>query len=146
MILLHISYWWHTYNSMSTDIHYKIVFSLNFSLSLFHFITGVFQIPIILSILITILQNIAHSMTPALVEHRLDIALTSDTPYRVLSGHQLSRAPSKYRDCLSQVYGGSRAKDKTVARPSCLEHGDPYTGTTTSLYWYSPQLYWKYFE
>ena len=30
-------------------------------------------------------------------------------------------------------YGDSHVKDKTVARPSYLQHGDPYTGKTTSL-------------
>ena len=36
-------------------------------------------------------------------------------------------------------YGDSYAKDKTVARPSYLWHGDPYTGKTTFLYWDGPQ-------
>ena len=35
-------------------------------------------------------------------------------------------------------YGDSHVKDKKVARPSYLWHGDPYTGKTTSLYWDSP--------
>ena len=44
-------------------------------------------------------------------------------------------------------YGDSNVKDKTVAkpyilvtrpRPSHLQHGDPYSGKTTSLYWDSP--------
>ena len=35
-------------------------------------------------------------------------------------------------------YGDSHVKDKTVARPSYLWHGDPYTGKTTSLYWKDP--------
>ena len=41
---------------------------------------------------------------------------------------------SQYRDRLSR-YGDSRVKDKTVARPSYLQHGDSYPGKTTSLYW-----------
>ena len=41
---------------------------------------------------------------------------------------------SQYKDHLSQ-YGDSHVKDKTVARPSYLWHGDPYTGKMTSLYW-----------
>ena len=36
-------------------------------------------------------------------------------------------------------YGDSNVKDKTVARPSYLKHGDPYTGKMTSLYWDGPQ-------
>ena len=36
-------------------------------------------------------------------------------------------------------YGDSHVKDKTVARPYYLQHGDPYTGKTTSLYWDSTQ-------
>ena len=32
-------------------------------------------------------------------------------------------------------YGDSHVKDKTVARPSYLLHGNPYTGKTMSLYW-----------
>ena len=32
------------------------------------------------------------------------------------------------------MYGDSHVKDKTVARPSYLLHGDPYTGNTTRLY------------
>ena len=35
-------------------------------------------------------------------------------------------------------YGDSHVKDKTVARPSYLQHGDPYTGKTASLYWDGP--------
>ena len=35
-------------------------------------------------------------------------------------------------------YGDSQVKDKTVARPSYLSHGDPHTGKTTSLYWNDP--------
>ena len=35
-------------------------------------------------------------------------------------------------------YGDSHVKDMTVARPSYLSHGDPYTGKTTSLYWDGP--------
>ena len=32
-------------------------------------------------------------------------------------------------------YGDSYVKDKTVAGPSHLQHGDPYTGKKTSLFW-----------
>ena len=35
-------------------------------------------------------------------------------------------------------YGDSHVKDKIVAIPSYLWHGDPYTGKMTSLYWDSP--------
>ena len=35
-------------------------------------------------------------------------------------------------------YGYSQVKDKTVARPSYLQHGDRYTSKTTSLYWDGP--------
>ena len=41
---------------------------------------------------------------------------------------------SQYKDCLSQAWD-CLVKDKTVARPSYLKHGDPHTGKTTSLYW-----------
>ena len=49
---------------------------------------------------------------------------------------------SQYKGCLSR-YGDSHVqdshvKDKTVARPSHHQHGNPYTGKTTSLYWDSP--------
>ena len=37
------------------------------------------------------------------------------------------------------MYEDSNVKDKTVARPSYLKHGDPYTGKMTSLYWDGPQ-------
>ena len=37
-------------------------------------------------------------------------------------------------------YGDSHVKDKTVAKPSYLSHGDPYTGNMTSLYWDGPQV------
>ena len=37
-------------------------------------------------------------------------------------------------------YGDSHVKDKTVARPSYLSHGDPYIGKTISLYWDGPQV------
>ena len=40
----------------------------------------------------------------------------------------------RYKDFLSQVWN-SNVKDKTVARPSYLKHGDPYIGKTTYLYW-----------
>ena len=36
------------------------------------------------------------------------------------------------------MYGDSQVKDKTVARPSYLQHEDPYTGKTASLYWDGP--------
>ena len=36
-------------------------------------------------------------------------------------------------------YGDPHVKDKTVVRPSYFQHGDPYTGKTTSLYWDGPQ-------
>ena len=42
-------------------------------------------------------------------------------------------APSQYKDGLS-MYGIAMLKDKTVARPSYLYHGDPYSGKTTCLY------------
>ena len=32
-------------------------------------------------------------------------------------------------------YGDFHIKDKTVVRPSYIQHGDPYTGKATSLYW-----------
>ena len=32
-------------------------------------------------------------------------------------------------------YGDSHVKDKMVARRSCLQHGDPYTGKSASVYW-----------
>ena len=38
------------------------------------------------------------------------------------------------------MYVDSRVKDKTVTNPSYLEHGYPYTGKTTSLYWDGPLL------
>ena len=38
-------------------------------------------------------------------------------------------------------YGDSHVKDKTVARPSYLLHGDPYAGKTTSLYWDGPLVF-----
>ena len=34
--------------------------------------------------------------------------------------------------------GDSHVKDKTVVRPSYLQHVDPYTGKTTSKYWDGP--------
>ena len=37
-------------------------------------------------------------------------------------------------------YGDFHVKDKTVARPSYLYHGYPYTAKMTSLYWYGPQI------
>ena len=37
-------------------------------------------------------------------------------------------------------YGDSHVKDKTVARPSYLLHGDPTAGKTTSLYINGPQM------
>ena len=46
-------------------------------------------------------------------------------------------APSQYKDRLSQVWV-SNVKDKAVARPSYLQHGDTYNGKTTSLYWDDP--------
>ena len=48
-------------------------------------------------------------------------------------------ALSQYKDRLSQVWD-SHVKDKTVARPSYLLHGDPYTDKTTSLYWDDPEV------
>ena len=42
-----------------------------------------------------------------------------------------------YKDRFSQVWD-SHVKDKTVARPSYLWYGDPYTDKTTSLYWDGP--------
>ena len=39
---------------------------------------------------------------------------------------------------VSPSYGDFRVKDKTVARPSYLRHGDYYTGKTTYLYWDGP--------
>ena len=39
-------------------------------------------------------------------------------------------------------YGDSLVNDKTVVRPSYLEHGDPYNGKTTSLYWDRPLVFW----
>ena len=36
-------------------------------------------------------------------------------------------------------YVDSHVKDKTVARPSYLQHGDPHTGKTASLYWDDPR-------
>ena len=44
------------------------------------------------------------------------------------------RPPSQWKGRLSR-YGDFYVKDKTVARPFCLLHGDPYTDKTTSLYW-----------
>ena len=41
-------------------------------------------------------------------------------------------------------YGDSHGKDKTVARPSYLYHGDPYTDKMTSFYWDSPQIISQY--
>ena len=38
-------------------------------------------------------------------------------------------------------YGDSHVKDNTVARPSYLQHGDPYPGRTTSLYYDARHLY-----
>ena len=43
----------------------------------------------------------------------------------------------QYKDSLSQVRD-SHVKDKAVAIPSYLWHGDPYTSKTTSLYWDPP--------
>ena len=43
--------------------------------------------------------------------------------------------------CLKTIfpwYGDSHVTDKTVARPSYLQHEDPYTGKTISLYWDGP--------
>ena len=37
-------------------------------------------------------------------------------------------------------YGYSHVQDKTIGRPSYLEHEDPYTGKTTTLYWDGPQV------
>ena len=37
-------------------------------------------------------------------------------------------------------YGDPHVKDETVSRPSYLQHGDPHTGKTTSLYWESPHV------
>ena len=42
-------------------------------------------------------------------------------------------------DRLSHVWG-SHVKDKTVARPSYLWHGDPCIGKSASLYWDAPWL------
>ena len=36
------------------------------------------------------------------------------------------------------LYGDFHVKDKTVARPSYLQHVDPYTGKLASLYWDGP--------
>ena len=41
-------------------------------------------------------------------------------------------------------YGDSHVKDKTVARPSYLSHGDPYTGKAIFLYWDGPLLPWSF--
>ena len=38
------------------------------------------------------------------------------------------------------MYGDSHVKDQTVASLSYLQHRDPYTGKTTSLYWDGPQV------
>ena len=64
---------------------------------------------------------------------------THDTDQYLLCssiGHQgwVQWAPSQYKDCLSR-YGYSQIKDKTVSWPSYIQHGNPYTGKTTSLYW-----------
>ena len=40
------------------------------------------------------------------------------------------------------MYGDSHVEDKTVVRPSYLQHGDAYTGKTTSLYWDAP-CFWQ---
>ena len=45
-------------------------------------------------------------------------------------------------------YSNLMFKYKTVARPSYLWHGDPYTGKTISLYWDSPQddVIWNWYQ
>ena len=43
---------------------------------------------------------------------------------------------SQYKDRLYKY--GSHIKDKTVAKPTYLYNGDPYTGKTASLYWDGP--------
>ena len=48
-------------------------------------------------------------------------------------------APTQYKDRLSHVWD-TYVRDKTVVRLSCLSHGDPYIGKTTSLYWDGPWL------
>ena len=45
-------------------------------------------------------------------------------------------APPQYNDSLSR-YRDSHFKDKTVVRPSYLQHGDPYTGNAYP-YWDGP--------
>ena len=49
------------------------------------------------------------------------------------------------------MYGDSHVKDKTVARPSHIQHGYPYTGKTAFLYKGGPQFasaaeYTSFFE
>ena len=58
------------------------------------------------------------------------------------SSWRTTRALIQYKDGLSR-YGDSHVKDKTVARPSYFQHGDPYTGKT-SLYWDGPQGPFQY--
>ena len=38
------------------------------------------------------------------------------------------------------MYVDSHVQDKTIARPSYLFYGDPYTGKTVSIYWNGPQV------
>ena len=61
--------------------------------------------------------------------------LTKDIPYR---------GPSQYKDCLSR-YGDCHGKDKTVVRPSYLEHGDSYTGKIASFLFIEtqPRMFWS---
>ena len=56
--------------------------------------------------------------------------------YVFLYSYGVTSAPSQYNERLFQKWD-SNAKDKTVARPSYLYHGDIYAGKT-SLYWDDP--------
>ena len=49
--------------------------------------------------------------------------------------HWTSSGPHLTIKTVFPMHGNSRVKDKTVARPSYIKHGDSCAGKTTSLYW-----------
>ena len=117
--------------SLSTGYHYNVVFHVLFSKGATHSLL----VPLTLASLALIAGSLALT-TPETKGRPMPQTLQDAEDLKRCSGPRLNT------NTVFPRYGDSYVKDKTVARPSYLKHGDPYTGETTSLYWDGPLVAW----